>query len=139
MAGTALETGQAGQAGQIEGNPVPISQDTIDRLLCDTGTRGIQFSESGDIINVGRDGGCRWVDCDKSPAWSEAHHINEWVKDNGYTDPADGVLLCHPHHLLLHNQHWSIIRTGNDYWLRPPVGVDPEQSLIALPSKQAQP
>ncbi|TFC61469.1 heme A synthase [Cryobacterium sp. TMT2-18-3] len=27
--------------GQIEGNPVPISQETIDRLLCDTGTRPI--------------------------------------------------------------------------------------------------
>ncbi|WP_370448417.1 DUF222 domain-containing protein, partial [Cryobacterium sp. TMT2-18-3] len=40
------ETGEPGAAepaahGQIEGNPVPISQETIDRLLCDTGTRGI--------------------------------------------------------------------------------------------------
>ncbi|WP_166785234.1 hypothetical protein, partial [Cryobacterium sp. TMT2-18-3] len=47
-----------------------------------------------------------------------------------------GVLLCHPHHLLLHNQHWKITRTGNQYWLRPPVEVDPEQTLIALPSKR---
>ena len=84
-----------------------------------------------------RDGGCRWVDCDRSPAWTEAHHITEWLKDNGYTDLADGVLLCHPHHLLLHNRHWTIIRTGTDYWLRPPVEVDPDQTLIALPSKRA--
>ncbi|TFD29011.1 DUF222 domain-containing protein [Cryobacterium cryoconiti] len=149
----ATETREAAAHGQIEGNPVPISQETIDRLLCDTGTRGIQVDDTGQIINVGRDqrlfteaqraamgvrdGGCRWVDCDRSPAWTEAHHINEWLKDNGYTDLADGVLLCHPHHLLLHNQHWSIIRTGNDYWLRPPVEVDPEQILIALPSKRA--
>ncbi|TFC80385.1 DUF222 domain-containing protein [Cryobacterium cheniae] len=41
--------------GQIEGNPVPISQETIDRLLCDTGTRGIQLDADGQIINVGRD------------------------------------------------------------------------------------
>ncbi|TFD26157.1 DUF222 domain-containing protein [Cryobacterium cryoconiti] len=144
---------EAAAHGQIEGNPVPISQETIDRLLCDTGTRGIQIDDTGQIINVGRDerlfteaqraamgvrdGGCRWVDCDRSPAWSEAHHINEWLKGNGYTDLADGILLCHPHHLLLHNQHWTIIRTGNDYWLRPPVDVDPEQTLIALPSKRA--
>ena len=140
--------------GQIEGSPVPISQETIDRLLCDTGTRGIQFDEGGQIINVGRDerlftetqraamavrdGGCRWVDCEKSPAWTEAHHINEWLKDNGYTDLADGVLLCHPHHLLLHNRHWTIIRTGTEYWLRPPVEVDPEQKLIALPGKSGK-
>ena len=140
--------------GQIEGSPVPVSRETIDRLLCDTGTRGIQFNDTGDILNVGRDerlfteaqraamgvrdGGCRWVDCDRSPAWSEAHHINDWLKDNGYTDLADGVLLCHPHHLLLHNQRWSIIRTGTEYWLRPPVDVDPGQTLIALPSKRVQ-
>ncbi|WP_158251995.1 DUF222 domain-containing protein [Cryobacterium sp. M25] len=139
--------------GQIEGNPVPISQETIDRLLCDTGTRGIKFDDNGQIINVGRDerlftekqraamavrdGGCLWVDCEKPPAWAEAHHINEWLKNNGYTDLADGVLLCHPHHLLLHNQHWTISRTGTQYWLGPPVEVDPEQTLVALPSKRA--
>ncbi|WP_166785651.1 MULTISPECIES: DUF222 domain-containing protein [Cryobacterium] len=93
-----VPTGPAAH-GQIEGNPVPISQEAIDRLLCDTGTRGIQFDDAGQIINLGRDerlfteaqraamgvrdGGCRWVDCDRSPAWSEAHHINEWLKDNG--------------------------------------------------------
>jgi hypothetical protein len=58
-------------------------------------------------------------------------------KDNGYTDLADGVLLCHPHHLLLHNQHWTTIRFGTQYRLRPPADVDPEQALIALPSKNA--
>ncbi|WP_347232354.1 DUF222 domain-containing protein [Cryobacterium sp. TMT2-42-4] len=152
------ETGEPGAAepaahGQIEGNPVPISQETIDRLLCDTGTRGIKFDADGQIIDVGRDerlfteaqwaamgvrdGGCLWIDCDRSPAWSEAHHINEWLKNNGCTDLADGVLLCHPHHLLLHNQHWTISRTGTQYWLRPPVEVDPKQTLIALPSKRA--
>ncbi|MBC7442589.1 MAG: DUF222 domain-containing protein [Ramlibacter sp.] len=149
-----VEQGSAAEAshGQIEGSPVPISQETIDRLLCDTGTRGIRFDDTGQIINVGRDqrlftedqraamgvrdGGCRWVGCDRSPAWSEAHHIDEWLKDTGRTDLADGVLLCHPHHLLLHNQHWTIIRTGTEYWLRPPVTVDPEQAPITLPSKR---
>ncbi|TFC88004.1 DUF222 domain-containing protein [Cryobacterium sinapicolor] len=167
QAGQADQTGQTDQAekvsehgsaetaahGLIDGNPVPISQETIDRLLCDTGTRGIKFDDNGLIVNVGRearlftekqraamavrDGGCLWIDCDRSPAWNEAHHINEWLKDNGYTDLADGVLLCHPHHLLLHNQHWTIIRTGTQYWLRPPVEVDLEQTLVALPSKRA--
>ena len=136
--------------GQIEGNPVPISQDTIDRLLCDTGTRGIKFEEDGQIVGrderlfteaeratmAVRDGGCLWVGCDRSPAWSEAHHISEWLTDNGYTDLANGVLLCHPHHLLLHNQHWKITRTKTQYWLRPPAEVDPEQTRIVLQSKR---
>ena len=161
--GQEIETGQteagepgpaeAAPHGQIEGNPVPISQETIDRLLCDTGTRGIKFDKDGQIINVGRDkrlfterqraamavrdGGCLWVDCNRSPAWSEAHHINEWLTDSGDTNLADGVLLCHPHHLLLHNQHWKITRTGTQYWLRPPADIDPEQTLIVVPSKWA--
>ncbi|TFD28995.1 DUF222 domain-containing protein [Cryobacterium cryoconiti] len=154
-AAEATETREAAGHGQIEGSPVPVpvSQETIDRLLCDTGTRGIHIDDTGQIINVGRDqrlfteaqraamgvrdGGCRWVDCDRSPAWTEAHHIKEWLAENGYSDLADGILLCHPHHLLLHNQHWTIIRTGNDYWLKPPVEVDPKQAVIALPSKRA--
>ncbi|WP_104100988.1 DUF222 domain-containing protein [Cryobacterium sp. M96] len=147
------EARQPAAHGQIEGNPVPISQETIDRLLCDTGTRGIKFDANGQIINVGRDerlftekqraamavrdGGCLWIDCDRPPAWTEAHHVNEWLKENGYTDLADGVLLCHPHHLLLHNQNWTFIRTGTQYWLRPPVEVDPKQTLVALPSKRS--
>ncbi|MCY7287984.1 MAG: hypothetical protein LH624_06975, partial [Cryobacterium sp.] len=55
--------------------------------------------------------------------------------DNGYTNLADGVLLCHPHHLLLHNQHWTILRTETQYWLKPPTDLDPKQTLIALPGK----
>ncbi|TFC30944.1 DUF222 domain-containing protein [Cryobacterium sp. TMT2-18-3] len=51
------ETGTTEPAahGQIEGNPVPISQETIDRLLCETGTRGIKFDAEAQIIDVGRD------------------------------------------------------------------------------------
>ena len=78
------EPAESAAHGQIEGNPVPISQETIDRLLCDTGTRGIKFNADGHIINVGRDerlftekqraalavrdGGCLWGDCNRSPA-----------------------------------------------------------------------
>jgi len=145
------QTGQAGQ-GQLEGNPVPVSAETIERLLCDTGARGIKFDDDGQCVNVGRDerlftekqragmavrdGGCLWPGCDRPPAWTEAHHLDHWLRDNGYTDIADGVLLCHPHHLLLHNQHWEIIRIGAVYWLRPPASVDSEQMLVRLPSKR---
>ncbi|WP_199183049.1 hypothetical protein [Cryobacterium sp. M25] len=110
------EPGEPGAAepaahGQIEGNPVPISQETIDRLLCDTGTRGIKFDDIGQIIDVGRDerlfteaqraamgvrdGGCLWVGCDRSPAWSEAHHINEWLTDSGDTNLGGSTATDH--------------------------------------------
>ncbi|TFD61081.1 DUF222 domain-containing protein, partial [Cryobacterium suzukii] len=39
----------------LEGNPAPISPETIDRHLCDTGYLGILFSPTGQPLNVGRD------------------------------------------------------------------------------------
>ncbi len=51
------------------------------------------------------------------------------------TDIADGVLLCRRHHMILHNNHWHIQRDEGTYWLRPPVTVDPTQTLLPMPSK----
>ncbi|MDJ0324932.1 DUF222 domain-containing protein [Cryobacterium sp. PH31-AA6] len=136
--------------GYLEGSPVPISLATVERQICDTGVRGILFDDTGQALDVGReqrlfteqqrtaiavrDGGCIWPDCDRPPSWTEAHHLNDWSL-NGTTDTADGTCLCHPHHLLLHNQGWKIIREGNAYWLKPPITVDPNQTLIPLKSK----
>jgi len=136
--------------GSIEGSPAPISLATVERQLCDTGYVGILFTDTGQPLDVGReqrlftpaqrtamgarDGGCVWPECDRPPSWTEAHHLTTWLLEHGRTDLADGVSLCHPHHLLLHNKGWVIIRDGNQYWLKPPVSVDPTQTLIPLPS-----
>ncbi|TFB91479.1 DUF222 domain-containing protein [Cryobacterium sp. HLT2-28] len=153
-----VQPGQPGTAlvlatghGSIEGSPAPISLATVQRQLCDTGYLGILFDNTGQPIDVGReqrlftpaqrtamgarDGGCVWPDCDRPPAWTEAHHLKQWLLEHGYTDLADGVCLCHPHHLLLHNTGWVILRGGDQYWLKPPASVDPKQTLIPLPSK----
>ncbi|WP_460794377.1 HNH endonuclease, partial [Marisediminicola antarctica] len=69
------------------------------------------------------------------PSWCEAHHIKHWDRDNGPTNIDNGILLCRRHHLLLHDNHWEIINTNNNYWLQPPTTIDPTQTLIPLPSK----
>ncbi|GAA3869143.1 HNH endonuclease signature motif containing protein [Leifsonia kafniensis] len=136
--------------GQIEGHSDPVSMDTVKRLLC-SGYTGIEFDDDGQCINVGRDqrlftqrqrtglaardGGCRWPGCDRPASWCEAHHIEHWKADHGKTDIADGILLCKAHHLLLHDNHWHVFRTGADYWLLPPVTVDAEQTPLPMPSK----
>jgi hypothetical protein len=144
-----LDTG-AGY-GHLEGNPAPVSLETIERHLCDTGATGVKFDDDGQCVNVGRDqrlfnnrqrtglavrdGGCRWENCDRPPSWCEAHHIEHWQRDQGKTDIADGILLCRRHHMLLHNNHWQIIRDRGHYWSRPPASLDPQQKLRLLPSK----
>ncbi|MCU1556151.1 MAG: hypothetical protein JWN09_146 [Microbacteriaceae bacterium] len=144
--------GRAGH-GRIEGSDVPISIETIERIACTSGTIAIAFDKNGQAINLGReqrlysgqqrialaarDGGCRWTDCDRPPSWAEAHHVKHWQRDRGSTDLADGILLCRHHHMLLHNNHWGIERRGAEYWLIPPVEVDPRQTPRLMPSKSA--
>jgi hypothetical protein len=139
--------------GFIEGNPAPVSRETLDRLICTNGTVEVTFDSDGQPLNLGReervfsqaqrvalaarDGGCIWGDCDKPPSRTEAHHLEQWQRDHGSTDIRVGVLLCPPHHLLLHNQGWQILEHQGVYWLRPPATVDPGQKLIRLRSKSA--
>ena len=138
-------------SGTLEGMPDPVGFGTIERYLCDTGTLGILFDDEGRGINVGRerrlftdrqrighsvrDGGCMYPDCWRPPSECESHHINQWHRDTGRTDLADGVLLCRFHHMLLHNNGWEINRAGAQYWLVPPRAVDPQQQPILLVSK----
>jgi hypothetical protein len=145
--------GPAGEGGHgyLEGNPTPVSAETIERSICDSGTVEIRFDELDRPLDLGReqrlfnraqrralaarDGGCRWPGCERPPAFTEAHHIEHWLRDNGNTDIDQGVLLCHAHHLLLHNQRWQIFENSGRFWLRPPSTVDPGQTLIEMPGR----
>ncbi|TFC89179.1 DUF222 domain-containing protein [Cryobacterium sp. TMT4-31] len=142
--------GQTGH-GYIEGNNAPVSPETIERLICDSGRVEITVDEVNRPLDLGheqrlfnraqrralaaRDGGCRWPGCDRPPAFTEAHHIEHWLRDHGRTDINQGILLCHAHHLLLHNQHWQIFENTGRYWLRPPTTIDPGQTLIEMPGR----
>ncbi|TFC58752.1 DUF222 domain-containing protein [Cryobacterium sp. TMB1-7] len=142
--------GQTGH-GYIEGNNAPVSPETIERLICDSGSVEITVDEFNRPLDLGheqrlfnraqrralaaRDGGCRWPGCDRPPAFTEAHHIEHWLRDHGRTDINQGILLCHAHHLLLHNQHWQIFENTGRYWLRPPTTIDPGQTLIEMPGR----
>ncbi|WP_150306837.1 DUF222 domain-containing protein [Planctomonas psychrotolerans] len=137
--------------GRIEGQHDPVSFGTVERQLCDTGAVAVGFDDDGQCVNVGRqkrfftprqrigmavrDGGCLFPSCDRPPSWCEAHHINQWERDRGETDIADGVLLCRRHHLLLHDNSWQVLRDRATYWLRPPRSVDPDQALIPMRSR----
>jgi Domain of unknown function (DUF222) len=137
--------------GRWEGSHEPVALDSVDRLACDAGTIDISFDRQGQVLNLGRaqrlfspaqrialavrDGGCRFPGCDRPPSWTEAHHINQWHRDRGRTDLADGILLCRRHHLLIHNNHWRIHRGDGTYWLTPPKSIDAGQKPIELPSR----
>jgi hypothetical protein len=136
--------------GRIEGQSEAVSIETVERNICAAGAIPILFDDKGQVVNLGReqrlfsrlqhiglaarDGGCI-ANCDRPPSWTEAHHIDEWHRDGGATDIADGVLLCRHHHLLVHNNGWRVIREGAEYFLVPPASIDPEQRPIPAPSR----
>jgi hypothetical protein len=141
---------RAGSA-QFEGQTASVSVATAERHACTAGVVPIQFDDDKQVVNVGRsqrlfthrqriglaarDGGCRFPECERPPSWTEAHHIDEWDRDHGRTDIADGVLLCRHHHLLVHNNGWRVTRTGGEYFVIPPKSMDYEQTPIPAPAK----
>ncbi|MFD3444079.1 DUF222 domain-containing protein [Microbacteriaceae bacterium 4G12] len=144
-----LDSGEGHGSIQDTGEAVSIA--TIRREVCSTGTVAVVLDDDGQCVNVGReqrlfttrqrigltvrDGGCLWPGCDRPPSWCEAHHINQWKRDHGNTDIADGVLLCKHHHLLLHNNSWDIRRTGGHYTLIPPRSISPTREARPLATK----
>lgn len=134
---------------RLEGQSESVSVATAERHICETGIIGVGFDDDGQAVNVGReqrlftrrqriglaarDGGCRFPRCDRPPSWTEAHHIDEWDRDGGRTDLADGVLLCRFHHMYVHNHGWRITRSGAEYFAVPPSGSGSEP--IVMPPK----
>ena len=137
--------------GHLEGQRTAVSIATVEQAICDRGTIPIHFDNTGQVVNLGhtqrlftprqkvglavRDGGCRFPNCGRPPSWCEAHHINEWRRDHGRTDVADGILLCKHHHLLLHDNGWRVTRDGADYSLVPPESLDPTRTPIPAPPR----
>ncbi len=141
-------------SAHVEGQPDPISLPTAQRLICAGTQAPVLLASTGQPLDVGRshrlftarqrvalavrDGGCRWVGCERPPSWCEAHHIEPWSSRNGRTDVADGVLLCRHHHLLVHNNGWQVERHRrpdgvDDYRAIPPASIDPRRQPIAMP------
>ncbi len=137
--------------GYLEGQSEPVSIHTVERNVCAAGILPIVFDDCGQPMRMGRksrlfteaqrialaarDGGCRFPGCDRPPSWTEAHHADEWLRDQGPTDVENGILLCSHHHLLVHNAGWKVVRTGSDYFVVPPPSVDPRQRPIPAPSR----
>lgn len=145
------QNGAPGGFGVLEDNGEVVSAATVQRVLCDGDAVELTIDRNGRPLDLGRtsrlydsrqrealaarDGGCIWPECDRPPAFTEAHHTKQWKRDRGRTDICDGVLLCRFHHLQLHNNHWEIQRRGAEFWLIPPPTVDPDQVPVKLTSK----
>jgi len=116
---------------------LPISAKTVERWACDCSLTRVLLDSDSQVIDVGRskrvisgsrrralearDGGCRWPGCDRSPKWTDGHHVVFWAHggDGGFENQ---ILLCRRHHWMVHEGNWQLIKTadGEIKTIRPP-------------------
>ena len=124
-----LLVSQATLRGEEDSEPAelewvgPVPLETARRLSCDAVASEVVVDERGNPLSVGRarrtitpaqhralivrDRGCRFQGCDRPPTWTDAHHLVHWAND-GQTDVNNLVLLCRPHHRLVHEERWTL-------------------------------
>ena len=115
VAAATLATGERISAGQLRrlacnhailpavlgGASIPVDLGRAQRLFT---------SAQRDALAT-MDGGCVAPDCDRPPAWCEAHHGGRPWADGGRTNLDEGYLLCCRHHHEAHNRNWQFRRT----------------------------
>lgn len=139
-------------AAFLGNSPDGVPLETADRHICDAGILPILFDDRGVTpLDVGRrqrlftarqrdalaarDGGCRFPQCDRPVSWTEAHHTRPWSR-GGRTDVDDGVLLCRHHHMLTHDNGWSIERHPvHGFVAIPPRSHDARQRPVPMPAR----
>jgi hypothetical protein len=113
----------------------PIAAETVRRLACDaaltriTGagelnheisraSRTIPSSTRRALVN--RDHHCVAGNCDQPPDWCDGHHRHFWG-DGGPTTLENLVLLCRPHHQMVHEGGFELKPAPGGRWtLSPP-------------------
>jgi hypothetical protein len=127
------------EAGRCELSDVgPITAETARRIACDASVSRVVMQGPSEPLEVGRktavvppglrravvvrDRGCRFPGCDRPPSWCDAHHVRHWA-DGGETSLSNLVLLCRPHHRMVHNGFSVRMIEGRPSFRRPDGSV----------------
>jgi hypothetical protein len=119
-----LDTLRADAPGRAELDHVgPIHPESVRRIACDASVSRVITRGSSEPLDVGRrtpvvraplrraivarDRTCRFPGCDRPHPWCDAHHVEHWAR-GGTTSLENLVLLCRPHHRLIHEGGFGI-------------------------------
>jgi hypothetical protein len=127
-----------GHGGRCEMSDVgAISTDVARRIACDASVTRVITKGRSAPLDVGRktqvipsairravvvrDRACRFPGCDRPDSWCDAHHVVHWA-DGGETSLSNVLLLCRPHHRLIH-QGFGVEMTERGPTFRRPDGT----------------
>jgi hypothetical protein len=120
-------------AGELEGGGT-VPAETVQRHACDSAiTRLTGQSELEHELNhavrtlpastrralEARDRHCVWPGCARPLSWCDGHHLVWWIR-GGETSLPNLALLCRPHHRLVHEGGWSLLRQRTAWHATPP-------------------
>ena len=113
----------AGLLPQTPGGAGLLHPTGVARIACDAQILPVLLNPDGVPMALGRsqrlftphqrrllalrDGGCRFPDCTRPPAFTDAHHVVPW-SHGGPTNTDNAILLCRFHHRLVHEGQWQI-------------------------------
>lgn len=116
--------GGSGSAGWTV-NGIPLADHVARMLCCEAAVTALIKGPNGEVLDVGRtsrtppprlraalearDKGCVVPGCSRTGAATlDAHHLKEWVRDEGTTSLDNLVLVCRFHHRLVHQGHLHV-------------------------------
>jgi hypothetical protein len=111
--------GEPGGKAELE-HVGPVDPATARRIACDASITRVVMAGGSEPLDVGRrtpvispaqrravvvrDRHCQFPGCDRPAPWCDVHHIVAW-EEGGPTDLGNLILMCRPHHRLLHRRH----------------------------------
>jgi 5-methylcytosine-specific restriction protein A len=116
-----------------------LSAESLRMLACDAAVIPVVLDGAGQPLDVGRatrtipdglrravtarDRGCAHPGCDRPPSWCECHHLVPW-EQGGQTTLDNLVMLCRPHHRLIHHGGWTVRMPHGLPEFTPPAWID---------------
>ncbi|HKV30579.1 MAG TPA: DUF222 domain-containing protein [Candidatus Dormibacteraeota bacterium] len=127
-------------AGELDGGGT-VPAETVQRHACDSAL--IRITGQGELDHElthasrtipastrraleSRDQHCVFPGCSRPTIWCDGHHLVWWIK-GGLTTLPNLALLCRPHHRMVHEEGWRLVRheDGGFTAIPPPRSVMP--------------
>src|SRR6184192_2929948 len=132
---------QGAPAGELEGGGT-VPAETVQRYACDSAISRItgqgelehELNHASRTLPAStrraleaRDRHCVFPGCSRPLIWCDGHHLVWWTR-GGATALPNLALLCRPHHRMVHEENWRLVRQkdGRFTAIPPPRPVMPQ-------------